>query len=257
MIPVILSNLPPLLLLSYGVIVSSIFLCWGSFLNVIAYRLLYTIPFFTTRSRCPQCNKTIAWYDLVPLLSWLLLRGRCRNCSAAISWLYCLIEVTALVSFWGIISLINSTFWISYFLLFSVLIITIRTDLEEMVILRPFSLGLIPLGLGASALNLLPITPLQSLEGAFLGFCVFYLIKKLYLLLKKEEGMGAGDPELLAGIGAFVGPLGCWQTVLIASFMGSLAGMWLFMRYGAAARKYPLPFGPFLAFGAFLVVLLG
>lgn len=235
--------------------IALLFLCWGSFLNVMAYRLLHGVPFFGARSRCPHCNKIIAWYDLIPIISWFVLRARCRQCTASISWLYPLIETITFLSLWGLYLFVSPHYWLAYGLFFSALVVTIRTDLEEMVILRPFSLGILPLGLIFSFFGLLPITFISSLLGAFLGFALLGLARHGYYAYAGEHGMGNGDPELLAAIGAFVGPTGCWLALLTGSFLGSCLGLGLFIAYGAAARKKPLPFGPFLAIGAFIVVI--
>lgn len=239
-----------------NILISFLFACWGSFLNVIAYRLLYNKPFWTPRSHCTSCNSIITWYDLIPLLSWLLLRGKCRQCSATISWLYFLIEVCALIIFWGIFIFIKPVYQFAYFILFSSLLITVRTDLEEMIILRIFSLGLIPLGLLLSSLGYLPITLAESFWGILGGYLMLFIPQIIYFRITREQGMGEGDPELLAGIGAFIGILACWKTLIAASFTGSFFSLFLFTRYGIAARKYPLPFGPLLAMGTFIIVLL-
>jgi leader peptidase (prepilin peptidase)/N-methyltransferase len=231
------------------------FLCWGSFLNVVAYRILYGVPFFGARSRCPHCKQVIAWYDLLPILSWFILCGKCRSCKQPISLLYPVIEFIALLSLWGIFVYVEPIYWIAYGILFSALIVTIRTDLQQMIILRPFTLGIIPLGLILSSFGLLPITLAASVLGAFLGFAILASIRYGYYWYSGQHGMGNGDPELLAAIGAFTGPLGCWLSLLIGSCLGSLVGIALVVRYGAQARKKPLPFGPFLAVGAFISVL--
>ena len=235
-----------------------LFLCWGSFLNVMAYRILYGVPFFgpnSARSRCPHCKQVIAWYDLIPVVSWLLLRARCRWCTAPISWLYPLIELLALLSLGGLYAYVSPHYWLAYGILFSALIITIRTDLEAFIILRPFTLGILPLGVFFSYFGLLPITSTSSILGAILGFFLLGSVRYGYYWYTGEHGMGDGDPELLATIGAFVGPMGCWLALMIGSCMGSLVGLCLFWRYGAEARKKPLPFGPFLAIGAFIAVI--
>jgi leader peptidase (prepilin peptidase) / N-methyltransferase len=236
-------------------LISFLFLCWGSFLNVVAYRLLHNTSFWQPRSRCVSCYKIIAWYDLIPLISWIFLHGRCRHCNRTISGLYFLIELLTLISFWGIIIVTEPPYWLSYGLLFSVLLITIRTDLESFIILRPFSLGLIPFGLILSALGYLPITILESLLGIIIGYGFLWIIATLYFLFTHKIGMGEGDPELLAGIGAFVGPWSCWYVITIGALLGSLTGIFFIWRYGAVARNYPLPFGPFLALGTFVVIL--
>lgn len=241
-----------------NLLIALLFLCWGSFLNVMAYRMLYGVPFFgpkSARSRCPHCKEVIAWYDLIPLVSWLWLRARCRRCQAPISWLYPLIEAITLFSLWGLYVYVDPQYWIAYGIFFSALIITIRTDLEEMIILRPFTLGILPLGLVFSFFGYLPISLASSILGAILGFLLLGSVRYGYYWYSGEHGMGDGDPELLAAIGAFVGPLGCWIALLIGSCLGSLVGLGLVVLYGAAARKKPLPFGPFLAIGAFIYVI--
>lgn len=236
-------------------LMSCLFLSWGSFLNVVAYRLLYSVNFFAPRSQCPHCTAIIAWYDLIPVISWFVLHGRCRTCKEPISWLYSLIELITLLSFWGIILTQPLNFWVSYGLFFSALIITIRTDVEDMIILRPFSLGIIPLGFFVSFFGYLPITLHESSIGALMGFFILWLVRKLSYVITGTYGMGNGDPELLAAIGAFAGPFGCWITLLIGSFLGSIVGAFFMLRYGAYARKMPIPFGPFLAIGAILTVI--
>ena len=123
-----------------------------------------------------------------------------------------------------------------------------------MLIIRLFSLGLIPLGFLLSSIGLLPITFLDSLLGAFVGFAILWSIRKAYWHLRKQEGMGDGDQELLAGIGAFTGIMGIWITLLIASCMGSIYGITLLLFYGEQ-KNLKLPFGPFLALGALIYVL--
>lgn len=235
--------------------VALLFLCWGSFLNVVAYRLLHGVPFFGPRSRCPHCKKIIVWYDLIPLVSWLVLRGHCRWCKTRISWLYPLIEALTLVSFWGLYWYVEPHYWLAYGILFSALIVTVRTDLEEFIILRQFTLGILPLGWIFSYLNMLPIALTASIAGSLVGFGILASIRYGYYWYAGEHGMGDGDPELLATIGAFTGPLNCWLALMIGSSLGSIIGVLQVWLFGPAARKKPLPFGPCLAIGAFIVVI--
>lgn len=232
-----------------------LFLSWGSFLNVVGYRLLHGVPFLGARSRCPHCSTIIAWYDLVPFVSWVALRGRCRTCAQPISLLYPLIELITLITFWTLTIKVDAHFWYAYGLFFSALIVTIRTDLEAMIIMRWCTLMLIPCALLLSILGLLPLSPLQSIVGALCGFLILWSVRTLYFMRTGEHGMGDGDPELLATIGAFTGPLGCWVALLIGSFLGSIVGIALLLSKGTSARTIPLPFGPFLAIGALLFVL--
>ena len=231
------------------------FLSWGSFLNVVAYRLLHGTPFFLPRSRCPACSTVIAWYDLMPVLSWVILRGRCRTCKKSISLLYPLVELVSLAVFWQLFSTVTPAYWLGYGLFFSALIVTIRTDLEVMIIIRWFTLGMLPLAWVLSYVDLLPISLPASLAGAALGYGTLTTIRLCYLALTGLHGMGDGDPELLCCIGAFVGSFGCLIALLIGSFLGSLVGLLFFITYGISARTIKIPFGPFLALGAIFFAL--
>lgn len=230
-------------------------MCWGSFLNAFSYRLLHGQDIVISRSSCPKCQQAIAWYDLLPVVSWFLLRGSCRRCKQAISWLYPLIElITPLV----MVPLILGTpllYLPAYFLFFSALIVTIRSDLEMMLISRFVTLFLIPLGFAFSWFGLLPLNIWQSLAGAALGYSFLYLIATLFRIATGKEGMGQGDLELLAFIGSFTGIIGCWISLLVGSILGSLFGL-TYMVISGKKKNVKIPFGPFLAFGAMTFILL-
>lgn len=241
------------------VFIASIFgLCWGSFLNVVGYRLLHEKPFFAPRSHCPSCNAVISWFDNIPVFSWLWLQGHCRFCSQKISWLYPFIEIiTALSSV--LLYLVHSNNFslnplLAYLFLFSALIVGVRTDLEALVIPQIFTLWLVPVGFLFATCGFLEVRFIESVVGAILGYGVLWAVAALFRVMTKKDGMGVGDMELLAMIGAFVGPVGVWVTLLIASLTGSLIGcIYLFItKQGKMTR---IPFGPFLALGTVFFVL--
>lgn len=221
---------------------------------MLAFRLISGDSLFRARSFCPACNKTIAWYDLIPLLSWIILKGKCRQCSAAISWLYFFIEALAALSFSALFFLQNFNSIGAYFIFFSALLITIRTDTEHMLISRYTTLFLIPVGILFSFYTMLPITPLESITGAFSGYLFLYGIRALFFIITKKVGMGQGDLELIAFIGSFLGITGWWISLIIGSFLGSLFGLLALCCY-KKKRSTKIPFGPFLAVGALLYVL--
>jgi leader peptidase (prepilin peptidase) / N-methyltransferase len=230
------------------------FLAWGSFLNMLAYRLISRDSLLRSRSFCPSCNTTIAWYDLIPLLSWIFLNGKCRSCSAPISWLYFFIEALAAVSFSALIFLEQPQYAFAYFLFFSALIITIRTDLEHMLISRFATLFLIPFGFMFSYFGLLPLTITQSIIGTLSGYLFLYAISALFFVITKKVGLGQGDIELLAFIGSFLGVTGWWITLMLGSFIGSIIGL-LYMFFSKQNHSVKIPFGPFLAFGAMFYIV--
>ncbi len=225
-------------------------LCWGSFLNVLATRVLHHRSFFVHRSYCPSCKNTLAWYDNIPLLSFIFLKGQCRSCKEPISWLYPATELTTALLAVGLYNNYSEPYaYAAYGLFFTGLLAATRTDLEAMLIPQLFSLGLIPVGLMAAWLGIIEISLLESMLGALCGYGILWAIAKTFLLLTKREGMGAGDYDLLAGIGAWIGPIGVWLTLMIASCSGMLLGATYLYR-SKKGRNVRIPFGPFLALGA-------
>lgn len=228
-------------------------LCWGSFLNVLSHRLIRGVDIVFQRSRCPLCQKNISWFDLIPVLSWLLLQGKCRQCRGAISALYPFIEILTPLIMIPLILWTPLRYIPAYFLFFSALIVTIRSDIEHLLISRFVTLFLIPVGLLLSSVNALPITFLDSLIGALLGYGFLLAIASLFRWITKKDGMGQGDLELLAFIGSFTGIIGCWMSLLIGSILGTLYG--LLCTPLSKKTSVKIPFGPFLSFGAISYVL--
>jgi leader peptidase (prepilin peptidase)/N-methyltransferase len=231
-----------------------IFLCWGSFLNVLAYRLVWECDFWATRSSCPECSHILAWYDLIPIISWLWLRGYCRYCHKPISPLYPIIELLTAILLTALYYHLPHIYFPASLLCCSALIITIRTDLETMLISRFVTLYMIPIGIASSALGLLPISLIDSILGTILGGLFLWIISSLFWHVRKKEGIGQGDIDLLAFIGSFLGILGCWLSLCIGSIIGALVGVGYMMYNRAIDRNIKIPFGPFLATGALIVI---
>jgi len=224
----------------------------GSFLNVVIVRLPEeggSVVF--PASHCPVCKKAIAWYDNIPLVSFLLLRGRCRQCQARISRRYPLVEgamallALALYQHFGLTLLLPI-----YFLFCAALLVVIFIDLEHQIIPDVISLPGIVLGFALSFVN-----PFVTWQDAGLGIVFgggsFYLVALVYYLLTKREGMGGGDIKLLAMIGAFLG----WQSlpfvVFGSSLLGVVAGVWAMLEQRKGGKTV-IPYGPFLAIAALL-----
>jgi leader peptidase (prepilin peptidase)/N-methyltransferase len=230
-------------------------LCVGSFANVVIYRLPHGLSVVRPRSRCPGCEKPIAWFDNIPVLSWLLLWGRCRSCRASISWRYPLVE--ALIG-----GLFFAVFWrygwawstLEYLWLVFGLVVVSFIDFDHMILPDRFTLSGIALGLVGAWLN-----PEREFMPAFLGFLIgggfLWAVAYVYYAWRHEEGMGGGDIKLLAWIGAVLGWTSVPFVILSASLAGSLVGLLLAWR-SSAGLKTSLPFGPYIALGA-LIYLLG
>ena len=235
------------------ILASLLFLAWGSYLNSLAYRLLNEQYFFKTRSFCPSCHTTISWYDNIPVISWFFLQAQCRFCKQSISPLYPFIEIITPLSLLCLYFTVQPIYFPIYFLFFSALIVSIRTDLQSMLISRYVTLYAIPLSLIAAYFHRLPISLTTALLGAIFGYTLLLIVQSISFYLTNQECLGQGDLELLAFIGSCTGPLGCWFSVLIGSTVGSCI-MILYMLW--INKKISLiPFGTFLSFGAIIYVL--
>lgn len=229
----------------------------GSFANVLIYRLPEGRSIVYPGSRCPSCGRPIRWFDNIPIISYFILRGRCRSCGAAISLRYPLVEALSGLLFAAVLNrfgLQPATPALALFA-WALLVITF-IDLDHRIIPDVISLPGTGLGLLYSLVPGFP-RPLDSLLGVAAGGGFLFLILYAYEKIMGEEGMGLGDVKLLAMIGAFLG----WQslpvTVMVSSLAGSLVGIGYALVKGESVRKFPVPFGPFLALGALVHMFFG
>jgi len=243
----------------------------GSFLNVCVWRLPRNESVIRPASHCPGCGKPIAWYDNVPLISYVVLRARCRHCGARISPQYPLIELAVALIWAGAVVHWGAS-WdaLDAAVLTTLLLGIALTDGRHYVIPDEFSLG----GLGAGlALSLVPggISPPASLVGAVAGYALLWVVKaggdwalargmirgeELQQVLEageKPTTLGGGDLKMMAMVGSFLG----WRGVLLTAFLGSLAGVAVFLPLVLLKRRSPIPFGIFLAVGAVVTLLVG
>jgi leader peptidase (prepilin peptidase)/N-methyltransferase len=227
----------------------------GSFLNVCIYRLPRRQSLVHPPSRCPRCGRGLSWFDNIPVVSWLALRGRCRQCGEPIAAQYPIVEIVTAVLFVAVVVLTPTVpLIVSRLVLGSALIVLFMIDLEHQILPNVITLPGIAVGLALSLLA--PPGIVDAAIGAALGAGVLYAIAAGYYLVRKEEGMGMGDVKMLAMIGAFLG----WQSVLLtlvlSSFSGALIGIAL-LATSRGSMRYALPFGTFLALGAFVAMLSG
>jgi len=223
----------------------------GSFLNVVIYRIPRDESIAFPASHCPSCKQEIPWYDNLPVIGYLLLKGRCRSCHGTISLRYPLVELLNGMGYLYLLRPFGLTWeWAAYCVLFSSLIAVTFIDLSHQIVPDLITLPGMAIGVIVSS-TILPTGFLNSITGLFLGGILFYLIALL-----SRGGMGGGDIKLIAMIGAFTG----WKAVLLTIFVSALAGSVLglfLMLYRGKSRKYPVPFGPFLAAGAMISILWG
>jgi len=231
-------------------------LAWGSFLNVVIYRLPLRMSLFKPSSSCPHCKEKIKFYDNIPVLSFLLLRGKCRHCKGRISLRYPLVEILTAVCFLLLYSQHSLSFFFFASCIFACALIALgfidfyHQILPDEITLPGLLLALI-YSLFRTDLNLR-----QALIGAVAGAGFLLFIYVAYYLLRKKEGLGLGDVTMMLLIGAYLGWRQAFFTLILASFVGALVGIF-FIIYQKKDFQYSLPFGTFLAPAAFAALLWG
>ncbi|HEX9780553.1 MAG TPA: prepilin peptidase [bacterium] len=223
----------------------------GSFLNVCIWRMPRELSCVRPRSRCPACERPIAWYDNVPVLSFLLLRGACRHCGARISLRYPLVELLTGASAVAVFARFGPTpVALVYFAFVCGLIVSSFIDLDFQIIPDEISLGGLILGLAVSPLvpalhgtddRMLALT--RSLIGVLTGGGILYATGLIGDLLFRKESMGGGDIKLLAMAGSILGWKATVLTFFLAPFLALLPGLYVIV----FKRSHVIPYGPFLS----------
>lgn len=237
----------------------------GSFLNVCIIRVPQHESIVSPGSHCPRCKSMIAFYDNVPLVSYLFLSGRCRACGERISFRYFVVELlmaslsVALYYQFGL-----SLAFAVGFVFVAALIVISFIDLDVRIVPDVISLPGIIAGLVFSVIGrylvgdpfeLVP-SPISSLIGILAGGGFLLALAWAYESFTGVEGMGGGDIKLLAMIGAFLGWPAIPLTLFFSSLGGSVVGLTAMLVKGVG-RRYALPFAPFLCFGAILYLFFG
>ena len=246
----------------------------GSFLNVCIYRLPRDLSVVSPRSYCPECDRPIAWFDNVPILSFVLLRGRCRKCGERIPVRYLLVESLTGAVFFAAVWMLGPTAAALKFCVFGAILITlVFCDLEERILPDEFTLGgavagvafaaFVPLNYGIIRLLLMSVRNVRVVsvaESAFAAvFCAgtLWLVGTLYQKIRHREGLGFGDVKMVAMIGAFLGLQGALLTLIVGSLLGAVVGLCYIWFTGKDASTYELPFGTFLGAAALGVGFFG
>lgn len=246
-------------------------LVFGSFANVVIWRLPRDESLSQPPSHCPHCDTAIKWYDNVPVLSWLVLRARCRSCGAPISARYPFIEATSGLlwllawALWGLTP--RTAFGIVFF--YALLILS-AIDLDHRRLPNKLVLPLIVLGaVGVAASSLSPVRALPLLDGggflahplasaafgALISSGFTLLLALVWGAVRKQAAFGMGDVKLLFATGLFLGAYAV-LVVFLASLIGSVVGV----IEGARSRsglKAMIPFGPSIAAASVVVAAFG
>jgi leader peptidase (prepilin peptidase)/N-methyltransferase len=223
----------------------------GSFLNVVIWRLPRGESLATPGSRCPHCERPIAPYDNVPVLSWLILRGRCRHCGAPISVRYPAVELLTAVVFAGIVAVRGFDEGLVLELPFAACLIALAgIDFDHRLLPNKIVYPMAVYGLAATLL----VDRGDLVEHLVAGAGAFTFL--LVAALAYPGGMGMGDVKLAGAMGLFLG-LSILPAMLVAFLAGTVVGLGIMAREGVGARKKAVPFGVFLALGGIVGVLAG
>jgi leader peptidase (prepilin peptidase)/N-methyltransferase len=252
----------------------------GSFLNVVIYRLPQMMErqwaaecaeltgeapqvaekfnLMVPRSRCPSCGHLIAWYENIPVLSYLFLKGRCSVCGTKFGWRYPVVEMVTGVLFffcawrWGLSA--TGLAWCGFG---AALLALALIDWDTTLLPDDITLPLLWAGLLVSALGWnSPVSSSQAVWGAVAGYMSLWLVYWAFKLVTGKEGMGYGDFKLFAALGAWFGWSALVPMILMASVIGAVVGIAMKFSSGLREGGY-VPFGPFLAGAGLTAMVFG
>lgn len=243
----------------------------GSFLNVCIFRLPYDLtPANPPRSFCPKCETTIAWYDNIPLVSFVLLRGKCRNCKELISYRYPLVELlTAFFFFLAVYKQGVSWPALKLCVFAAIAIDLIFTDFEERILPDEFTYGgalagllfafkvPLPLMLLAGERRQWILYPVEALLSGLFCSGILWSAGALYKKFRKQEGMGLGDVKMVGMLGSFFGLMPALLILLIGNVLGSVMGLLFIFFAKKDAATFEIPLGSFLGIAGLWVAFFG
>lgn len=226
-------------------------LIFGSFFNVVGLRVPKEEPFANDRSRCPACRKELAWYELIPVISFMLQGGKCRSCKSKISLLYPTVELfTGILFVLCYMQLGFQLELLTALLFISMLMIIFVSDIRYMLIPNKILLFFLP-----AFIILRIIIPLEpwwsSVAGALAGSGIIFVI-----ILLSRGGMGAGDMKLFFLLGIVLGTKKVLLAFFFACLFGAVIGI-ILMLLKIIRRKQPVPFGPYIVAAAVISYFYG
>ncbi len=227
---------------------------FGSFYNVVGYRIPNGLSIVKPGSFCPKCNHSLKWYELIPVLSYLVQRGKCRDCGEKISIIYPMVEITTGILFATSYFIFGFSYELILALIISsFLVIVIVSDINYLIIpdevtfffcLLLFLIKIFVEGLWNALLSLG--------SGVFL-FLIMYLIMIIGNLLFKKESMGGGDVKLMFFVGMIIGPI----LGMFSIFLSSLIALPLSLMVYVKDKNNVIPFGPFILISLYVIMLFG
>ena len=233
-------------------------LAWGSFLNVVIFRIPREMSLLKPPSTCPGCQKRIKPYDNVPFFSYLILRGKCRHCGFRIPFSYFLVELLTPAVFLFLYFHHGRTAGVPFIascLFASAMIALGFIDYYHQILPDEITLPGLVLALGYGLVRQ-DMSFRQALIGAAVGSGFLLFVYGAYFLVRRKEGLGMGDVTMMLVIGAYLGWLPTILTLILASFAGALVGVF-FILVRKKDMQFALPFGTFLAPAALVALLWG
>ncbi len=233
-------------------------LAWGSFLNVVIFRIPREMSLLKPPSACPGCGKGIKPYDNIPVLSYLILRGKCRDCGFGIPFSYFLVELLTPIVFLVLYAHYGRAVSIPFIascLFASAMIALGFIDYYHQILPDEITLPGLVLALGYGLVRQ-DMSFRQALIGAAVGSGFLLFVYGAYFLVRRKEGLGMGDVTMMLVIGAYLGWLPTVLTLILGSFAGALVGIF-FIVGRKKDMQFALPFGTFLAPAAIVAMLWG
>ena len=236
---------PPSLIMFCAFLLGTVF---GSFANVLAYRLPLGKSIVSPTSCCPACDKRIKPHNLVPVVSFFVLRGKCRHCMAKISKKYPIVELFCGLLFAATAFLYPFPAAVAFVALAFALLVVSLVDMQVQEI--PDSMLVLVVAAAIFWIIADPdsITPLDALIGAMAGAIPLFLLDRITLVLLNKDGFGYGDVKLMGAVGLFLGWQGVLVTYFIAFITGAIAAVYMLGAKKAERGGY-IAFGPFICLG--------
>ncbi|MGM9900147.1 MAG: prepilin peptidase [Bacilli bacterium] len=248
----------------YAVFIFIFSLCIGSFINVVIYRIPNHMSLVSPSSHCTKCGHKLAWYDNIPILSYIILGGKCRYCKEKISPQYLIVELFTAV----IATSVFIYFGISFNALIGILLVYFLIpltiiDAKYQIIPDSINIGLLVIGVIGFIVNIPLYDGIITINwlSKIIGFAVAILISCLFAFsskLLKKELIGGGDLKLLLSVSLIVG----WQQLLLIIFLSSLLVLIIGLPFGQKINKFrenpkQIPFGPYLSIIILIVFMFG
>ncbi len=236
----------------YTILMLIIGCIFGSFFNVVGYRVPKGLSIVSPGSFCPKCNHNLKWYELIPVFSYIIQKGKCRSCHEKISLIYPIIELTTGVLF----AVSYFVFGFSYDLILalivaSFLVIVIVSDINYLVIPDEvtlfFSILVIAVKIAGEGIKVASLSLLSGLE----MFVLMYLFMLLGNFLFKKESLGGGDVKLMFFVGIVLGPVLGTFTIFLSSLIAFPLSLIIYLK----DKDNVIPFGPFILIAAFTIIL--